>query len=588
MSASPAFSHFDLEPDPTFLAAVASFCELRIFETPFQRPGPSEGLSASWKPSSEAPWKQGDELLSMLDFLQRAEDSSVPSSPPFSELHPDFAFASKFVADPAKFVVNYLVAWRANQMSRFAKAAASLEPWNVKLLALSPAHLVAMDKIGRQLRPAVIAALTDAIVWPDQKLAFFMVKGFPATGNLPSNFTWSRSLERVIYATARAALELEPHPPAFVKGNGKARVIDNARRSLTNAALSTKEKLVCCHAELPVSIARHIAASSPPGALPELGLGSDDVQAAYRVLPSSQPGLTVAALCKRKASGQAALDLVFSTVGLGLDIGEHKEVAVTNIFLGLEFNFSDFAAKDLIYVGVSQKRRDTLGTLDKVLAEDYLTSGNAASLCGKLRFTLSPLFSRVEKAALSSIQAWGSSSKPSVSDVPTIVLTDAMYQRGSSRPAGLGAVYSFPESTGIVPRRIFTFGEADAAFLAALANFGERATYISQLEVLAVLAAISGEAGERLRGQVVHFYIDNQSALSGLHKGYSGCLDMAHLINAFWLRALELRITPWFSYVPSKSNLADLPSRPSRGSKRAAASDPTSASPSRDSAPRLL
>jgi len=199
--------------------------------------------------------------------------------------------------------------------------------------------------------------------------------------------------------------------------------------------------------------------------------------------------------------------------------------------------------------------------------------------------------------------------------VPTIVLTDAMYQRGSSRPAGLGAVYSFPESTGIVPRRMFTFGEADAAFLAALANFSERATYISQLEVLAVLAAISGEAGERLRGQVVHFYIDNQSALSGLHKGYSGCLDMAHLINAFWLRALELRITPWFSYVLSKSNLADLPSRSrealgplldagfvetemtvppfpalgiKRGSKRAAASDPTSASPSRDSAPRLL
>jgi hypothetical protein len=47
MSASPALSHFDLEPDPTFLAAVASFRELRIFETPFQRPGPSEGLPAS-------------------------------------------------------------------------------------------------------------------------------------------------------------------------------------------------------------------------------------------------------------------------------------------------------------------------------------------------------------------------------------------------------------------------------------------------------------------------------------------------------------------------------------------------------------
>ncbi|KAJ1627370.1 hypothetical protein T492DRAFT_909359 [Pavlovales sp. CCMP2436] len=566
MSASPALSHFDLEPDPTFLAAVASFRELRIFETPFQRSGHSEGLPASWKPSSEAPWKQGDELLSMLDFLQRTEDSSVPSSPPFSELHPDFAFACEFVADPAKF---------ANQMSRFAKAAASLEPWDVKLLALRPAHFVAMDKIGRQLRPAVIAALTDAIVWPDQKLAFFMVKGFPATGNLPdshyfraggveasipfdklmeSDFTWSRSLERVISATACAAFELELHPPTFVKGVTSTLSAAGRLRTAYERTLEEHEASM-----------GHIAASSPPGALPKLGLGSDDVQAAYRVLPSSQPGLTVAALwcphpdgdwarghyfSKRKASGQAALDLVFSTVGLGLDIGKHKEVAVTNIFLGLEFNFSDFAAKDLIYVGVSQKRRDTLGlTLDKVLAEDYLTSGNAASLCGKLRFTLSPLFSCV----------------------PTIVLTDAMYQRGSSRPAGLGAVYSFSESTGIVPRRIFTFDEADAAFLAALANFGERATYISQLEVLAVLAAISGKAGERLRGQ--------------------------------------------FSYVPSKSNLADLPSRSrealgplldagfvetemtvppfpalgiKRGSKRAAASDPTSASPSRDSAPRLL
>ena len=43
--------------------------------------------------------------------------------------------------------------------------------------------------------------------------------------------------------------------------------------------------------------------------------------------------------------------------------------------------------------------------------------------------------------------------------------------------------------------------------------------------------------------------------------GYSGKKELAKMINAFHLQAAGLRTSVYFDYVPSKANIADLPSR---------------------------
>ena len=43
--------------------------------------------------------------------------------------------------------------------------------------------------------------------------------------------------------------------------------------------------------------------------------------------------------------------------------------------------------------------------------------------------------------------------------------------------------------------------------------------------------------------------------------GYSGKPDLATMVNAFYLQLTGLRSAVYFEYVPSKANIADLPSR---------------------------
>jgi len=62
-------------------------------------------------------------------------------------------------------------------------------------------------------------------------------------------------------------------------------------------------------------------------------------------------------------------------------------------------------------------------------------------------------------------------------------------------------------------------------------------------------------------GRAVNHFVDNTVALSALVHGYSGKPDLAKMVNAFYLQAAGLRTSVYFDYVPSKANIADLPSR---------------------------
>ena len=52
--------------------------------------------------------------------------------------------------------------------------------------------------------------------------------------------------------------------------------------------------------------------------------------------------------------------------------------------------------------------------------------------------------------------------------------------------------------------------------------------------------------------------------MSALVHGYAGKGDLALMVNAFHLQVAGLKANVYFDWVPSKANIADLPSRPSK------------------------
>ena len=64
-----------------------------------------------------------------------------------------------------------------------------------------------------------------------------------------------------------------------------------------------------------------------------------------------------------------------------------------------------------------------------------------------------------------------------------------------------------------------------------------------------------------LRDRKVIHWIDNTGALAAMVKGYARKIDSARIVHAFAALAITLNISPWFEYVRTKANVADLPSR---------------------------
>ena len=138
----------------------------------------------------------------------------------------------------------------------------------------------------------------------------------------------------------------------------------------------------------------------------------------------------------------------------------------------------------------------------------------------------------------------------------------------SRHVARLGLVVHDPEARDpATGRRGLTLYATAVPPDAVMASFSpDRQTYITQLEALAALAVYSAEASWRahgvdLRGREVNHFIDNTGALSAFVNGYARATDLARLSNMFWLLAAGMRLRPWLEYVPSLSNIADLPSR---------------------------
>ena len=85
-------------------------------------------------------------------------------------------------------------------------------------------------------------------------------------------------------------------------------------------------------------------------------------------------------------------------------------------------------------------------------------------------------------------------------------------------------------------------------------------TYIAQLELLAVLVALTEVAG-LARGTSSIWFIDNIAALIALVKGSSGSHSLDQMAQLVHLACFAIRSVPYFEYVESKANWSDEISR---------------------------
>ena len=167
---------------------------------------------------------------------------------------------------------------------------------------------------------------------------------------------------------------------------------------------------------------------------------------------------------------------------------------------------------------------------------------------------------------------------------PPLVWSDARWEEGDPRPAGVGFVVAFP-NPGVTSAQVAaTVAEAAAANdpfpgIAALREhfelvhgsadvpesfmrgFVRRRQQIGQLEILAALVVYLSLPGRFRRARRAMHWIDNTSAAAALSKGYSGVPDSARLVHAFHAHAAGLGCACYFEYVRSEANVSDRPSR---------------------------
>ena len=125
---------------------------------------------------------------------------------------------------------------------------------------------------------------------------------------------------------------------------------------------------------------------------------------------------------------------------------------------------------------------------------------------------------------------------------------------------GLGGVVF---SGSLRRAQTFRVDDAPSELGVYLPSLSDQKVRIAQLELLAVLIFVR-LFGEELSGSYVRFHIDNVSAMYCCLNGYSGNSFMARLSGELWMLLLSYNIVPWFQYVPSKLNVADIFSRPNR------------------------
>lgn len=281
-------------------------------------------------------------------------------------------------------------------------------------------------------------------------------------------------------------------------------------------------------------------------------------------------------------SGQSTHFAFREALRFHFDFGKHLPWSSAPVFCGVCTDWSR-ERDGVVTLGVTEERkRKLVARVDDILVSQRLSPAEASSLRGKGRFCLSPVFGRMGIAILSAfrrrqyedrssdltpelveslhalrtaVRTFPNFSVPlrRVLHPPVVVLSDASWERHHT---WMGFVVMCPI------HGIYWGGIPTPPWLLDwLARLHEKKTYIGQLELMAALAPYWSLPSRVFAGRAVSHYVDNQGALYSLIRGRSSDADSNRLVFLARLRLHLLRADVWFDYVPSASNIADLPTR---------------------------
>lgn len=284
---------------------------------------------------------------------------------------------------------------------------------------------------------------------------------------------------------------------------------------------------------------------------------------------------------------------------------------MSNVVLGVMTDFTAVQDGDVSFHVTVERIKAIIDLFELYLERGIMYPHEAASLRGKIFFTLSAGFARVGCAAtLPLVQRQyrdrtyefhtGSDLYQSYlffkallprlprlvmplnppSRPPLVVYTDAAFwlKGRPPPPPGLGSQDVCAADMHLSRLRgglgAVVYDPADKSARAAYSDppwallmtswQHDKKTYIAELEALAAVAVYSTYPDMFVGRRVIH-WVDNTVALAALVHGYSGKPDLAKAVNVFYLQSAALRTSVYLDWVPSKANIADLPSRKAFG-----------------------
>ena len=293
-----------------------------------------------------------------------------------------------------------------------------------------------------------------------------------------------------------------------------------------------------------------------------------------------------------------------------IDPAKTQAAAPSNVVLGVvaDLSLSDDPRPRARFWVDPERARLVLAEFRAAFARGVLTPHEASRLRGKLFFLLSAAFGMVGRAAtLPLVQRQYRDTSTSfvagselhecllffeallpalpelvldllpARDPPLLVYTDASFWRTKRRAREGRCSTAYSRLRGALGAVVYDpldgtvrSASAEPDWAVLLSSWRtDRRTYIAELELLAAIAVYTTYP-ELFAGRKVNHFIDNTVALSALVHGYSGKPDLAKGVNVFFLQMVALRASIYLDWVPSKANIADLPSRGEFAALRAA------------------
>jgi len=288
-------------------------------------------------------------------------------------------------------------------------------------------------------------------------------------------------------------------------------------------------------------------------------------------------------LASARGSAQECLDMLHSAVRVGLEPLKRKRSAAQQVELGVACDLRAAASERTVYLSPTPERiADILADLAACEVAGVMTPAVAEALFGRISFSLTTVAGAVGRAALQPLLqrahegSTGSARLPFTPAMramsrfyrallpalpplslrcggggrpPVVVYTDASYSEAGW--SGLGIVVFDGEAC-------FEAGTRVPPWL--LDWLRPRGQQINHLEA-AALSAARLTFPDVLKDRQVLSFVDNTVALSKAVHGYANEPDMAAVVNSLHACDAALRVDAWFEWVPSKANVADLPSR---------------------------